>query len=187
MKAPAAWASSSPVWPESSALFNRCAASTVAWTMTLALPRSEMRRAGLCKPAFRRVGWVFHAESDRFSPSDSCRRQRYPLLAPFAPRPRQAGSGARWRALHDSADRGAAEARWPSSKRPGSSPTSFWPTRSPTSLAGVPARQIRPGTGGAQHRARLRPGRVSHRARESRCGARQSFLPTTSSPTSRAF
>jgi hypothetical protein len=50
------------------------------------------------------------SKSDRFSPCDTRRRQRHPLLAPFPPRPRQAGSGAGRRALHDSADRGAPQA-----------------------------------------------------------------------------
>ena len=67
-------------------------------------------RPSLCKPSFCRVGCVFHAEVYRFSSSYSCRWQRNPILAPLPPRPGQASAGARWRALHDSADGGAAEA-----------------------------------------------------------------------------
>ncbi len=79
---------------------------------------------------------------DRFSPSDTCRRQRYPLLAAVAPRPCQAGAGARRRALHDSADGGAPEA-------PGQASTKTWVITNEylaheiaDQLAGVPAKQI---------------------------------------------
>jgi mannose-1-phosphate guanylyltransferase len=50
------------------------------------------------------------SKSIDFRPVILAGRQRHPLLAPFPPRPRQAGAGARRGALHDSADRGAAEA-----------------------------------------------------------------------------
>lgn len=47
--------------------------------------------AGLGKPALRQVGWVFHVESDRFSPRDPRWRQRNPLLAAVPPCPCQTG------------------------------------------------------------------------------------------------
>jgi mannose-1-phosphate guanylyltransferase len=55
--------------------------------------------SSLCKRSVCRVGCVFDAEANRFSSCDSRRRQWNPLLATVPPRPRQAGSGPRWRAF----------------------------------------------------------------------------------------